>query len=163
MKQRRAKKTGTRGSPNAPPTNAWPKGVSGNPAGRPKSDPELVEAFRGLTPKALATLERVMDDYAATVCGPKGDPLVPAAAAVKAAEVALNRGWGTAPETVKLEATLAATVEGEVRQPVTVEVDPQRLARIAAVLQRAGVLPALGADVRTVDAEPISTDKDAVQ
>lgn len=153
MKKRPASRTGARrGDSKAPPTNAWPKGKSGNPEGRPKTDPELVEAFRARTPKALATLDKVMDDFARNALTDKGDPLIPAAAAVKASEVVLNRGWGTAPTTVKLDATLDldAKVTSEARQ--VLEVDPQRLTRIAAVLQRAGVLPAGGsADVSTPD------------
>lgn len=150
MKRKRpANKTGARrGDSKAPPTNAWPKGKSGNPNGRPKDDPELVEAFRARTPKALATLDKVMDDFANNAITEKGDERVPAAAAVKASEVVLNRGWGTAPTTVKLDATLDAKVTGEVKQ--VLEVDPQRLARVAAVLQRAGALvPGGSADVST--------------
>lgn len=145
-----ANKTGTRGSSKAPPTNAWRPGQSGNPDGRPKTDPELVEAFRARTPRALATLDKAMADFADNATTEKGDPLVPAAAAVKAAEVVLNRGWGTAPNTIKLDATLAAKVQSEVKhlQPV----DPQYFARIAAVLQRAGALPE-SADVSTPPAE----------
>lgn len=146
-----ANKTGARrGDSKAPPTNAWPKGKSGNPNGRPKDDPALVEAFRARTPKALATLDKVMDDFASNALTEKGDPLIPAAAAVKASEVVLNRGWGTAPTTVKLDATLDTKVTGEVKQ--VLEVDPQRLARVAAVLQRAGALaPGGSADVSTPD------------
>jgi len=136
-----ANRTGARrGDSKAPPTNAWVKGQSGNPEGRPKSDPELVEAFRGRTMKALATLDKVMDDFAIDAQNEKGDPLIPAAAAVKAAEVVLNRGWGTAPTTVKLDATLDATVKGEVVHDVKPLADPQRLARILQVARQAGVL-----------------------
>lgn len=141
-KQKRpANRTGARrGDSKAPPTNAWAKGQSGNPDGRPKSDPELVEAFRGRTMKALATLDKVMDNFADDVLTEKGDPLIPAAAAVKAAEVVLNRGWGTAPTTVKLDATLDATVKGEVTHDVKPLADPLRLARILQVARQAGVL-----------------------
>lgn len=136
-----ANRTGARrGDSKAPPTNAWVKGQSGNPEGRPKSDPELVEAFRGRTMKALATLDKVMDDFAIDAQNEKGDPLIPAAAAVKAAEVVLNRGWGTAPTTVKLDATLDATVKGEVVHDVKPLADPLRLARILQVARQAGVL-----------------------
>jgi len=122
------------------PRSAWKPGQSGNPGGRPKTDPELVEAFRERTPRALATLDKVMANFAADVLTEKGDPLVPPAAAVKAAEVVLNRGWGTAPATVKLEANVNATVDATSKVAVKV-LDPERLARVVGVLQRAGALP----------------------
>lgn len=106
---RKAKGKGIRGSRHAPPTNAFPIGGPGGP-GRPKDDPELIEAFRARTPQALATLDKVMSDYAANTLTAKGDPLVPPAAAVRAAEVTLNRGWGAAPQTINLDAKLAAEV-----------------------------------------------------
>lgn len=142
MKKRPANTTGARrGDSKAPPTNAWPKGKSGNPNGRPKTDPELVEAFRARTPRALATLDKVMADFSTDATNEKGDPLVPAAAAVKAAEVVLNRGWGSAPSTIKLDATLDAKVESKSEVKHAVTIDPQKFARVAEVLARAGVLP----------------------
>ena len=147
MKKRPAKRIGSRGSPTAPPTNAWPKGVSGNPDGRPKTDPELVEAFRARTPKALAVLDKVLDGY---INGPSVDEEgvvqgVKAQDAVKASEIVINRGWGTAPATVKLEATVSADVRQDVQHSVAAKPEPARLARVAAVLQKAGVLDALNA------------------
>lgn len=136
---KKRKSNGQRGTRHDPPTNAFPVGGPGGP-GRPKSDPELVEAFRGRTMKALATLDKVMDDFAIDAQNEKGDPLIPATAAVKAAEVVLNRGWGAAPTTVKLDATLDATVKGEVAHDVKPLADPQRLARILQVARQAGVL-----------------------
>lgn len=136
-----ANRTGARrGDSKAPPTNAWKPGQSGNPDGRPKTDPELVEAFRARTPRALATLDKAMADYASNATTEKGDPLVPAAAAVKAAEVVLNRGWGTAPSTIKLD--VDAKVKSEVTHDVKPIADPQRIARIVQVLQQAGALSA---------------------
>jgi hypothetical protein len=114
-----------RGSRNAPPTNAFAVGNPGGP-GRPKDDPEFIEACREKTPKALATLEKAMD---AVDVNP--------GAAVKAAEVLLNRGWGTAPTIVKLD--MKATLERKVT-PLTQT--PERLGRIAQVLINAGVLHA---------------------
>lgn len=124
------KRKGVRGSRHAPPTNAFPKGHPGGP-GRPKDDPEFIAACRDKTPKALATLERAMDSF-------DEHP----APAVKAAEVLLNRGWGTAPATIKLD------VKADVTQQTTHSValpkpEPKRLQRIASVLQKAGVLDAL--------------------
>lgn len=124
------KENGVRGSRSAPPTNAFPVGGPGGP-GRPKDDPEFVAACRDRTMKALATLDKAMDNFE-----------VAPAVAVKAAEVLLNRGWGTAPTTIKLD----ATVKGEVTETVKLApIDPARLARIAGVLQQAGVLAALEA------------------
>lgn len=141
-----ASKTGARrGSRKAPPTNAWPKGQSGNPEGRPKTDPELVEAFRGRTMKALSTLDKVMSDFERNALTEKGDPLIPPVAAVKAAEVVLNRGWGTAPSTIKLDAKLDASVKDEVRTTTKVVVDTEKLAKVVALLAQANALPQLRA------------------
>lgn len=140
------KTSGLRGSRSAPPTNAFPLGTSGNQAGRPKSDPELVEAFRARTPQALAVLAKVQDDYLrGEYVDEEGHLCVPPkpGEAVKAAEVWLNRGWGTAPTTVKLDATVRADVAHEVK-PLAVQT-PERLRRVADVLQRSGVLDALNA------------------
>lgn len=159
------------GSSGASATRIMPEGrrfkpgQSGNPEGRPKTDPELVEAFRGRTWKALATLDKVMDDYAAERVTEKGDPLVPSQAAVKASEVVLNRGWGTAPQTVKLDATINATqaITHSVALPAP---DPQRLQRVAAVLQKAGVLDALNQAVQpeleavTTESADVRTDEE---
>ena len=59
-------------------------GQKGNPGGRPALPDELREAFRALTPKALATLERVVEE------GEKDSDRV------RAAEVILDRAWGKA-------------------------------------------------------------------
>lgn len=107
---------------------------SPNPSGRPPNNPELVEAFRARTPRALEVLEQVMADYMNRELTPKGDMMVPAAAAVKAAEVVVNRGYGTAPATVELKGELKETVT--VRTPLTGD----GLIRVAKVLQAAGVL-----------------------
>lgn len=63
-----------------------------NPTGRPKTPPELVEAFRELTPKSLEVLDKAMQDY----LDGHGD----AGMAVRAAEVSLNRAWGKPTERV---------------------------------------------------------------
>jgi hypothetical protein len=73
-------------------STSWKRGQSGNPGGRPRK-PATVEArqvindvkdaAKALTGKAIATLERVMDD-----------PKAPPAARVTAATAVLDRGWG---------------------------------------------------------------------
>ena len=65
-----------------------------NPTGRPKTAPDLVEAFREVTPRALAVLDKAMEDYLEG----RGD----AATAIRAAEVSLNRAWGKPAERVAL-------------------------------------------------------------
>lgn len=140
------------GPQNRTETGRFPAGVSGNPGGRPKDDPELIEAFRARTMKAVATLDKAMDDFANNVCTAKGDPLVPAAAAVKAAEVTLNRGWGAAPQTIKLDAKVSADVQHDVRAVVQ---SPQRLANIARVLEESGALALAKLEAET--AEPVET------
>lgn len=72
--------TRTKGKPRGRP---FVKGGPGGP-GAPKMPEELREAFRALTPKALATLERVVEE------GEKDSDRV------KAAEVILDRAWGKA-------------------------------------------------------------------
>jgi hypothetical protein len=116
-----------RGSRKAPPTNAIQPGQVLNPGGRPKDDPEFIEACREKTLKALATLERAMD-------GVENNP----GPAVKAAEVILNRGWGSAPQTIKLDANVKAEVSHDVKAELVQSVD--RMRTIALVLQKAGAL-----------------------
>jgi uncharacterized protein DUF5681 len=60
------------------------KGQSGNPGGRPKEVAHVKELARQHTEKAVATLVAIM-----------GNPDEPAAARARAAEVLLNRAWGT--------------------------------------------------------------------
>ncbi len=62
----------------------WPKGTSGNPGGRPKTRVDLQALCRARTPEAVATLIRMMRQ--------KTNP----AAAARAAEILLDRGWGRA-------------------------------------------------------------------
>jgi hypothetical protein len=88
-------------------STSWSKGVSGNPDGRPKrpvtiEERQIVrdvkEAARALTPKAIVTLERVMDDQKA-----------PPAARVGAATAILDRGWGR--PTQSIEGQVGVTFE----------------------------------------------------
>ena len=61
--------------------NRWPKGVSGNPGGRPKGASEVRELARSHAPAAIARLRQLID------CK---DPSV----AVSAAKAMLDRGYG---------------------------------------------------------------------
>lgn len=88
-------------------STSWKRGQSGNLAGRP-TRPNTIEAHkvvadvkaaaRAMTPKALETLEQVMDD-----------PKAPAGARVTAANAALDRAWGK--PTQQVEANVGVTLE----------------------------------------------------
>lgn len=159
----RKKPKAIRGSIHAPPTNAFPPGNPGGP-GRPKDDPEFIAACRERTPKSLEVLDRVQQAFLDNEMTAKGDPLIPAAAAVKASEVLLNRAWGTAPATIKLDATVDVHAQhNHQHEAKPIEVDLPRFVRIAQVLQRAGVLELLsGASDEAVDVQVIDavTDKE---
>lgn len=154
MSPSKRKGKGARGSRHAPPTNAFPKGHPGGP-GRPKDDPELIEAFRSRTPKALAVLDKVMDGY----LQPTRGATVRAQDAVKASEVTLNRGWGTAPATVKLD--VEGRIDTDAKTTVAVKVlDPERLTRVLGVLQQSGALDAMREQAKlTEQLEPEADDE----
>lgn len=76
----------------------FPKGVSGNPGGRPKTNVELVEAARELTAMALQVWEKAMTDFLEG----NGD----ASQALKAASDSMARAWGKPPERVALHAVV---------------------------------------------------------
>ena len=71
----------------------FPPGVSGNPKGRSKEEYEIAQAAREYTEEALKTLAAAMrsaDKWADRVA---------------ACRVLLDRGWGTAPQSIKVEST----------------------------------------------------------
>jgi hypothetical protein len=86
-------------------STSWKQGQSGNPDGRPKR-PATIEAHRTITdvkaaaremtPKALATLEQVMDD-----------PKAPPAARVGAATAVLDRAWGRPTQSIEGQVDLS--------------------------------------------------------
>lgn len=64
-------------------------GQSGNPSGRPKTDPRVRDAARQYTEQAIAVLAAALDDDDRKV-------------QIKAAEVLLDRGWGKPAQAVTL-------------------------------------------------------------
>lgn len=66
-------------------------GQSGNPDGRPKLPPELKARARELSPHALEVLAQIMDDEDAAET-----------ARIKAAELIINRAYGTPPASVEI-------------------------------------------------------------
>ena len=69
-------KTAKRGKPFEPGNNA-------NPGGRPKLPPELKDALRSISPKAVEILTEIMEN-------PESQP----ATRIRAAEIILNRAYG---------------------------------------------------------------------
>lgn len=109
------------------------KGQSGNPYGRPHTPKEVVEACRAATPKAIHVLHEILDRWLA------GDGDVRAAEAAKAVEAILNRGYGTAPQVVRLEA--AEADDTLALDPTTL--DANALTQLASILRNASPLPTL--------------------
>lgn len=103
------------------------KGESGNPNGRPRTPREVVEACRAATPKAIHVLHEILDRWLA------GDGEVHEMSALKAAEAILNRGYGTAPQVVRLE---SAEVDDTLAlDPTTL--DANALTQLASILRNA--------------------------
>jgi len=73
----------------------------GNPGGgRPAIPLDVVELARQATRPAIERLAQIVDD-----------PEAPPAAVVRAAEVLLNRGWGTAPQEIKVKGEMVHHVK----------------------------------------------------
>lgn len=121
----------------------YPKGVSGNPRGRPPDPPELVEAARAHTGEAVATIVGVMRNAKRL------------STRLRAAELLLDRAWGRAPLAVSLE----------LRRRIDVA-DVTAAEWEALALLRHNVRPSLPAADRVVEIEteeettPCSTETD---
>jgi hypothetical protein len=74
--------TRTSWTPGNGPATKFKPGQSGNPTGGSKAVTDIIEAARALTPRALAALDKALDDPAR---------------AVQAAQVLLDRAWGRPP------------------------------------------------------------------
>ena len=108
------------------PVNRHANGTSfkpGNPGGgRPKVPDEIKQATRELSLEAIKTLAAVMR-------GAKTRP----AEKIRAAEVILNRAWGTPTQSVELTGKDGGPLETASLAPA------ERAARIAEILAKAGV------------------------
>ena len=91
MGQASANKKGTK---RKLPPHLWKKGQSGNPTGRPKSDPEIKAAMRAGGEKALTFLSKLLQDEGAK----DADRLK---AAIWLAERAFGRAHQTSDVTVR--------------------------------------------------------------
>jgi hypothetical protein len=80
-----------------PPGRPFPKGVSGNPGGRPKAVRKVVELAQANTPAAIQTLIEIHSD-------PKVDPR----ARVAAANALLDRALGKPPQAIQVDAEVMA-------------------------------------------------------
>lgn len=85
-----------KGKPRGRP---WPKGVSGNPGGRPREVGHVRELARQHTETAIKTLVEIATD-----------PGQPGRARVAAAEALLNRAWGKPPQALDVEANIRGPV-----------------------------------------------------
>ncbi len=86
----------------APRGRPWPKGVSGNPGGRPKAVADVRAAARLHTANAIGVLVEIMED---------ADASPPAR--IAAARELLDRGWGKAPAAIALCAELPEVGQDE--------------------------------------------------
>ncbi|MCU7837189.1 MAG: hypothetical protein KZQ83_18345 [gamma proteobacterium symbiont of Taylorina sp.] len=80
-------------SKKQPRGKPFPKGVSGNPGGRPKrtiDEVDLIEACQTKTPEALETILQLMEEST-------NDRV-----RLSAAQYVIERGWGKAPERIEL-------------------------------------------------------------
>ncbi len=85
----------------------FPKGQSGNPGGRPKTDPEVKALLKGATPAAAQLLIQLMED-------PDNRPELRKACA----ESILDRVYGKATQPIDgaLDATVQLLLSGELKE-----------------------------------------------
>src|SRR4051795_13539841 len=98
-------------------------GTSGNPGGRPKEVAHVKELARQHTADAIATLAAIMSNSKE-----------PAAARARAAEVLLNRAWGTPERTASINVTNEPTTERLIQ---IILGDPELAAIIGAKIEAA--------------------------
>lgn len=77
----------------------WGPGTSGNPDGRPYTPREVVDACRAQSLSALGVLWEIIARWRA------GDSDITATEAQRASTALLDRGYGTAPQVVRVEGT----------------------------------------------------------
>lgn len=78
------------------------KGVSGNPSGRPKQDPEVKEIFKAALPHAAERLVQLIDSRKELV-------------AIKAIEIIFDRTQGKAPQAVSMDLTGGLDIRAQIR------------------------------------------------
>lgn len=96
-----AKQQGSSGKRKPPPGKPWPKGVSGNPKGRPPVGQSLAEIVRKVgdeyDPKKRATrIEAVVRAMFKAAAHPN-------LTGVKAAGWIADRGWGKTPQPIEID------------------------------------------------------------
>lgn len=77
---------------NRTKAGTFKKGESGNPGGRPKIPEDIKQAFKDLTPAAIATLTEIVNCKSAKHSD-----------RIKAAEIILDRGWGKPTQSMEIE------------------------------------------------------------
>lgn len=94
------------------PHTAWQPGVSGNPAGRPKTVGQIRDLARRNTRPAFATILRLMRDKSA----PHGTRLA-------AAQEVLDRAYGKAPQKYEVEVSIFDSLSPEQRAVLDVALE----------------------------------------
>jgi len=103
------------------------KGQSGNPKGRPKRDQDIAMLAREHTTKAINLLIKVMEN----------DKERQTSARVRAAEILLNRGWGSAPQKMEITGADGGVISIEQRRKAMQEAvrNPKMRAALAVLAE----------------------------